>query len=174
LVGMPNSGKSTLISRVSRARPKVADYPFTTKVPALGVIRIGDDFDFVMADIPGLIEDAHKGAGMGIRFLQHVERTTVLLHLIDPSPHLEPGPEERFLAIMNELESYGEALGHKPMIAVITKMDLPENHEPAANLEDFLKQQGLRTHKISAVTGQGLDELIRHTGHVVNRNRSKK
>ena len=160
LVGLPNAGKSTLISAVSRARPKIADYPFTTKIPALGMVRVGTDFEFVMADIPGLIEDAHKGAGMGDRFLRHVERTRVLVHLVDPSPYLEPDPEERFSIIMSELDSYGAGLLEKPMIAAITKMDLPENREPAAKLQAYLKKQRLTVHQISAVTGEGVKELL--------------
>ena len=167
LVGMPNSGKSTLISRVSRARPKIADYPFTTKVPALGVVRVGANFDFVMADIPGLIENAHKGAGMGDKFLRHIERTRVVLHLIDPSPHLTPGAEERFSIIMGELKSYAADLMDKPMIAVITKMDLPENRDPAKKLRLYLQKKGMLVHEISAVTGEGLQELLRTTARVL-------
>jgi len=167
LVGMPNSGKSTLISRVSRARPKIADYPFTTKVPGLGVVRVGAHFDFVMADIPGLIENAHKGAGMGDKFLRHIERTRAVLHLIDPSPHLTPGAEERFDIIMNELKSYAADLTDKPMIAVITKMDLPENRDPAKKLRLWLQKKGMLVHEISAVTGEGLQELLRTTVRVL-------
>ncbi len=167
LIGMPNSGKSTLISRVSRARPKIADYPFTTKVPALGVVRVGEECDFVIADIPGLIENAHRGAGMGDRFLRHVERTRVLLHLIDPSPQVSPGPEARFAIVMAELDSYGADLLMKPMIAVITKMDLPENQEPARGLRLFLEAQGMAVHEISALTGQGLKELLSATVRVL-------
>ena len=169
LVGMPNSGKSTLISSVSAARPKIADYPFTTKVPALGVVRGPGHIDFVMADIPGLIEDAHRGAGMGDRFLRHVERTRVLLHLIDPSPDLEPGPGERFSTIMRELESYDANLLEKPMIAVITKMDLPENRGPAEQLKHALEKEGLPVLQISAVTGRGLKELVNRTARLLRR-----
>jgi GTP-binding protein len=169
LVGMPNSGKSTLISRVSAARPKIADYPFTTKVPALGVVRGPGDTDFVMADIPGLIEDAHLGAGMGDRFLRHVERTRILLHLIDPSPFNEPGPEERFSMIMGELESYNPNLLNKPMIAVITKMDLPENHAPGEELGRALEKKGLRVLHVSAVTGRGIKDLLNRTARLLKR-----
>ncbi|MCA1961248.1 MAG: GTPase ObgE [Desulfomonile sp.] len=160
LVGMPNAGKSTLISKVSKARPKIADYPFTTREPALGVVRMSGGFDFVMADIPGLIEDASKGAGLGLQFLRHVERTRVLVHLIDPSPYLTPSPEERFSIIMRELDSHAGDLLHKPMIAVITKMDLPENKEPAAHLRKSLEAEGFRVHAISAVTGKGVNRLL--------------
>jgi GTP-binding protein len=172
LVGLPNSGKSTLISRVSNARPKIADYPFTTKVPALGVVRVGARTDFVMADIPGLIEGAHQGAGMGDRFLRHVERTRVLLHLIDPSPLEDLGPEERFATIMGELASYSEDLVRTPMIAVITKMDLPENREPAAKLKKLLLKKGMPVHEISAITGEGVKELLRHTAKLLKKIRN--
>jgi GTPase len=167
LVGLPNSGKSTLISCVSKARPKIADYPFTTKVPALGVVRTAGGIDFVMADIPGLIENAHKGAGMGDRFLRHIERTRVLLHLIDPSPQLEPGAEERFSIIMGELASYGEGLIQTPMIAVVTKMDLPENEEAARKLRPVLEKQGLPVHEISSVTGRGVKTLLQQTAQLL-------
>ncbi len=161
LVGLPNSGKSTLISRVSNARPKIADYPFTTKVPGLGMVKTPDGRDFVMADIPGLIEDAHKGAGMGDQFLRHIERTRVLLHLIDPAPHLTPSAPERFDIIMNELASYSKDLIQRPLIGVITKMDLPENRTAAGQLRRFIETKGLRVYEISAVTGEGLPELLR-------------
>ncbi|MEW6349082.1 MAG: GTPase ObgE [Thermodesulfobacteriota bacterium] len=168
LVGMPNSGKSTLISRVSNARPKIADYPFTTKVPGLGVVRVNDRTDFVMADIPGLIKDASKGTGMGDKFLRHIERTRMLLHLIDPSPLLTPSASERFSIIMEELASYSEALPHKPMIGVITKMDIPEHAQPAGELEEFLRSKGLAVCRISALTGVGLMELLRKTAKTLS------
>jgi GTP-binding protein len=173
LVGLPNSGKSTLISRVSNARPKIADYPFTTKVPGLGVVRVGDGIDFVMADIPGLIEDAHKGAGMGDRFLRHIERTRVLLHLVDPSPHLEPPAEERFEVIMDELASYDADLVRRPLVAVITKLDLPENREPARELRTILEKRGCVVYEISAVSGEGVKELLYGTVRLLKRGRSK-
>lgn len=160
LVGMPNAGKSTLVSSVSNARPKIADYPFTTKVPALGLVRTPGGMDFVMADIPGLVKDAHKGAGMGDQFLRHVERTRILLHLIDPAPYLEPPAEARFDTVMKELASYGANLLNRPLIAVITKIDVPENREAASTLEQFLKRKNLPIRQISAVTGEGLDRLL--------------
>jgi GTPase len=167
LVGLPNSGKSTLICRVSNAHPKVADYPFTTKVPALGVVRISSEFRMVMADIPGLVEDAHQGAGMGIRFLRHIERTRVLLHLIDPDPTLTPSAEERFDIIMRELASYSPNLVHSPMIAVITKMDLPENGPAAQQLRPLLENKGLTVHAISANAGTGLKDLLRDAARLL-------
>ncbi len=167
LVGLPNSGKSTLISRVSNARPKVAAYPFTTIVPALGVVRITSEFDLIMADIPGLVEDAHQGAGMGMRFLRHIERTRILLHLIDPDPTLTPSAEERFDIIMSELASYSPHLVHRPMIAVITKMDLPENPQAAQQLRPLLEAKGLKVHEISANTGSGLKDLLRDAARLL-------
>ncbi len=160
LVGLPNSGKSTLISRVSNARPEIADYPFTTKVPGLGVVRPPNGKDFVVADIPGLIKGASQGAGMGDRFLRHVERTKLLLHLIDPSPSLEPSATERFKIIMNELESYGADLLHREMFAVITKLDVTENVSAANELKIFIEKLGLPVFCISAVTGMGVRDLI--------------
>ena len=171
LVGLPNSGKSTLISRVSNARPKIADYPFTTKVPALGVVRVPGGTDFVMADIPGLIRDAHKGAGMGDRFLRHIERTRVLLHLVDPSPELTPSAEERFLIVMKELASYSPDLVQTPMTVVITKMDVPENRESADQLRPILEAQGFSVHQISAVSGEGVKDLLKHTARTLKRMR---
>ncbi|MFH0958394.1 MAG: GTPase ObgE [Pseudomonadota bacterium] len=160
LVGLPNSGKSTLISRVSNARPKIADYPFTTKVPGLGVVRAPDGRDFVMADIPGLIEGAHEGAGMGDRFLRHIERTSILLHLLDPSPLEEPSAIERFRVIMSELDSYSSEVSSRPMIVVLTKMDITENRPAAEELSKFIEEQSLPVQKISAISGEGVRELL--------------
>jgi GTPase len=168
LVGFPNSGKSTLISRVSNAHPKIADYPFTTKVPGLGVVRVGSRTDFVMADIPGLIKNAHNGAGMGDRFLRHIERTRLLLHLVDPSPILTPDPEQRFADIMKELISYGKDLLLRPMIVVITKMDLPENVAPAHQLRTSLETKGYSVHEISAVSGFGVRDLLLEVAGLLN------
>jgi GTPase len=167
LVGLPNSGKSTLISKVSNARPKVADYPFTTKVPALGVIRISSQLTMIMADIPGLVEDAHQGAGMGMRFLRHIERTRVLLHLIDPNPILTPSAEERFDIIMKELGSYSPNLLRRPMIAVITKLDLPENGPAAEQLKPWLEAKGMNVLEISAHTGLGIKDLLREAARLL-------
>lgn len=171
LVGFPNSGKSTLLARVSNARPKIADYPFTTMVPGLGVVRVGEHTDFVMADIPGLIEAAHTGAGLGDRFLRHIERTRLLLHLVDPSPHLSPGPMERFDIILQELASYAADLARMPMIAVITKLDLPENEEPARELRGGLESRGLLVHGISAPSGKGVSGLLRDVSKLLKRKR---
>jgi GTPase len=169
LVGLPNSGKSTFISRVSNARPKIADYPFTTKVPALGVVKVDDAISLVMADIPGLVENAHLGAGMGDRFLRHIERTRVLVHLVDPSPLLTPSAEARFDVIMNELSSYGAGLESKPMIAAITKNDLPENREAIRELKAALEKKGLNVHTISSFSGNGVKDLLRDVAAVLKK-----
>lgn len=169
LVGLPNAGKSTLISVVSNARPKIADYPFTTKVPGLGVVRGPGGIDFVVADIPGLIRDAHKGAGMGHRFLRHVERTRILLHLLDPSPELSPSAMERFDIIVHELESYDPDLVNTPMFVVITKIDVPENREAAVTLKESLEKRRLPVLTISAATGEGVKELVARTARLLKR-----
>ncbi len=171
LVGMPNSGKSTLISAVSRARPEVADYPFTTKIPHLGVVSLDDARTFVMADIPGLIANAHAGAGMGHRFLRHVERTRILLHLVDPSPLTEPSPVERLDIVTRELAAYDTTLSAKPMLVVITKMDIPEHRAPAEELERAVQARGWRSHAISAVTGQGVRDLMYETARMLKASR---
>jgi GTP-binding protein len=155
LVGLPNAGKSTLLSVASAARPKVADYPFTTLEPQLGVVRIADDESFVMVDVPGLIEGASEGAGLGDRFLKHVERTRVLVHLIDGARDTEELLADK-ATIVNELRAWNPALLEKPMITVITKLDLPDAR---ARFEEFRDQwPGLRG--ISAATGEGVRELL--------------
>jgi len=162
LVGYPNVGKSTLISRISAARPKIADYPFTTLEPNLGVIAVGEvneQISFVVADIPGLIEGASEGAGLGVQFLKHIERTHMLAHLIDVSDSSgRPDPVEDFNVIMNELESFGAGLEQKPMIAVASKIDAA-NPEKLAKLQKFAKRKKLALYPISAVTGEGIDKL---------------
>ncbi|MCK4244716.1 MAG: GTPase ObgE [Candidatus Omnitrophica bacterium] len=154
LIGYPNSGKSTLLSKVSKARPKVADYPFTTLEPILGVVKIEEGKSFVLADIPGLIEGAHKGAGLGDEFLRHIERTKVLIHLVDLA---EPDPVKRYFQLRNELELYNPSLLEKPEILVANKMDLPEAKE---NLKNFKKEIKKEVIPISALTGEGIKELI--------------
>ncbi len=162
LVGLPNAGKSTLISALSNARPKVADYPFTTKVPCLGLVKIGEGRSFVMADIPGLIEGAHEGAGMGVQFLRHIERTRMILHLVDLTDHSHPDPVESYRAIRRELAAYDAGLARRPEIVVLTKMDLPEARERAGETEKAIKK--ISRHKvvsISAPARKGLAELLR-------------
>jgi GTP-binding protein len=170
LVGFPNAGKSTLISRISAARPKIAEYPFTTLEPILGVVTVGEEPDqesFVVADLPGLIEGAHMGAGLGTQFLRHIERTRVLAHLVDVSDASgRPDPVEDFRVINNELASFSSPgrsadehpLAAKPMIVVATKMDVA-NPVKLKKLAAHAKRRKLEFHAVSAVTGEGIDEL---------------
>lgn len=163
LVGYPNAGKSTLISRISAAKPKIADYPFTTLEPNLGVVTVGEEphqQSFVVADVPGLIEGAHEGSGLGTQFLRHIERTSVLAHLVDVSDASgRLDPVEDFKVINNELASFSNgALSEKPMIVVATKIDAA-NPEKLKRLTTFAKRRKLEFHAISAVTGQGIDAL---------------
>jgi GTPase len=162
LVGYPNVGKSTLISRISSARPKIADYPFTTLEPNLGVVAVGDAKDevsFVVADIPGLIEGAHTGAGLGTQFLRHIERTRLLVHLVDVSDSSGRDDVVKDVeVIMGELGSFGAQLKDKPMIMVASKIDV-SNTDKLAKLKRYCKKQKLKLYEISAVTGKGIDEL---------------
>lgn len=158
LVGFPNAGKSTLLSRVSAARPKIADYPFTTLAPNLGVVGIDDD-DFTMADVPGLIRGAAEGRGLGHTFLRHVERASVLVILLDPSPMAEVGPGVQLEALLGELERYSGPLVERPRVVAVNKADLPEAAEASAAIPgSFL---------ISAVTGQGLTSFLRRVKELV-------
>src|SRR5215472_3116246 len=162
LVGYPNVGKSTLISRISSARPKIADYPFTTLEPNLGVVAVGDardEISFVVADIPGLIEGAHTGAGLGTQFLRHIERTRLLVHLVDVSD----ASGRRDVAndievIMTELKNFGAGLEEKPMIMVASKVDVA-NKDKLSKLKSYCKKRKLKLYEISAVTGKGIEEL---------------
>jgi GTP-binding protein len=159
LIGLPNAGKSTLISRISAAKPKIADYPFTTLTPVLGVVKPENRKGFVVADIPGLIENAHKGAGLGFEFLRHVERTSLLLHLVDVSGIVPGDPVENFTKINNELELYSLDLMKKYMAVAATKIDaaVPEHLE---TLRAHCLQEGYEFFPISSVTGAGLDNLM--------------
>ena len=163
LVGFPNAGKSTLISRISAARPKIADYPFTTLEPNLGVVSTGTGADdhrtFVVADIPGLIEGAHEGHGLGVQFLRHVERTRLLAHLVDVSEATLREPVQDFEVVTNELASFSEDLASKPTFVVATKIDAAQDPERVASLERLAQERGLPFFKISSVTGEGLDAL---------------
>lgn len=159
LVGLPNAGKSTLISRISAARPKIADYPFTTLEPHLGVVDMGDYRTFVVADIPGLIEGAHTGSGLGDQFLRHIERTKLLLHMVDISG-LARDPVADYQTVSRELESYSRDVARKPKIVVATKTDALDDEERLAEFEKFCRARGLEFHTISAATGDGLKELI--------------
>jgi GTP-binding protein len=157
LVGMPNAGKSTLLSRVSRARPEIADYPFTTKTPNLGIVQIDLDRTFVMADVPGLIEGAHAGAGLGHEFLRHVERTRVLVHLVEPLPADGGDPIENYRAIRGELEQYGHGLADRPEIVAVSKAELPGADEVRTRLAAATDRDVLL---FSSVTGQGLNLVL--------------
>jgi GTPase len=159
LVGFPNAGKSTLISRISAARPKIADYPFTTLEPNLGVVQLRDYKSFVVADIPGLIEGAHLGHGLGIQFLRHIERTRLLAHLVDVSETSGRDPVRDFEAVMRELANFSEDLAHKPMIVVATKLDAAQDPARVASLRSLASERGLEFFEISSVTGLGLDKL---------------
>jgi GTPase len=170
LVGFPNAGKSTLISVISAARPKIANYPFTTLEPNLGVVNAdggtgnqGREMGrtFVVADLPGLIEGAHEGAGLGIRFLRHVERTRLLVHLIDTSDTSDADPVHSFEIISGELRAFSEALTEKPVIVVATKLDATTDRERLDTLRAFCGEHGLKFHAISAATGEGVRELVR-------------
>lgn len=163
LVGLPNAGKSTLISRISAARPKIADYPFTTLEPHLGVVDLGDFRTFVLADIPGLIEGAHTGSGLGDRFLRHIERTKLLLHMVDVSG-LARDPIEDYRTVTRELESYSSEVAGKPRVVVATKMDALDDEDRLAEFRAFCEARGLEFHTISAATGAGLKELIYAVG----------
>lgn len=157
LVGLPNAGKSTLLSRVSRARPKIADYPFTTLEPQLGIVEMNNYRRFVMADIPGLIEGAHEGVGLGDDFLRHIERTRVIVHLIDLHPlEGQPSPAEAYRVIRNELQKYSQKLAEKPEIIVANKIDLAPTTEAA---EELAAELGKEVLPISGVTGKGLEAL---------------
>jgi GTP-binding protein len=158
LVGFPNAGKSTLVSRISAARPKIADYPFTTLEPQLGVVAVTDIDSFVIADIPGLIEGAAKGAGLGIKFLRHIERTRMLLHLVDLSDFSQ-GPEEAVRVIENELAEFSATLFSKPRWLVATKLDALQDSARRAEFECVCMAKGQEPIFISAVTGEGLKQL---------------
>jgi len=168
LVGLPNAGKSTLISVISAAKPKIADYPFTTLQPQLGVVQFPDGDQVVVADIPGLIEGAHTGAGLGHEFLRHVERTRLLLHVLDASG----GPEERdplkdWETINTELAKYSPELAKRPMVAVLNKLDLPTAQENQGRLTEALESQGVPVFTISAATREGLTPLLNFVRHRV-------
>jgi GTP-binding protein len=160
LIGFPSAGKSTLISKVSSASPKIADYPFTTLEPFLGVVPLPGERSMILADVPGLIEGAHAGSGLGDRFLRHIEHTRVLVHLIDVSPFSDRDPVSDLGVINREIEQYNPSLLEKPQIVVANKIDLPGASERVKLLDDHLP--GQRVFRISALTGQGLDELLEH------------
>lgn len=167
IIGFPNAGKSTLISHISKAKPKIADYPFTTLMPHLGVVKVGDYANFVIADIPGLIEGAHKGKGLGIKFLKHIERTSIFIHLIDLSPYSEREPKKDFEIISKELIAFNPDLKNKKQVAALNKIDIPEAKERLPNILKFFKTKGIKAFAISAVTGEGIPELVRYVAEEV-------
>ncbi len=173
LVGFPNVGKSTLISRISAARPKIADYPFTTLEPALGVVSADDATGagrtFVVADLPGLIEGAHTGTGLGTRFLRHIERTRLLAHLIDTSDASDRDPARDFEIIQGELAAFSAALAAKPMLVVATKLDATTDGARLESLRAFCAAKHLEFHAISSVTGEGILSLVRAMADALDR-----
>jgi GTP-binding protein len=168
IVGLPNAGKSTLISVISAVRPKIADYPFTTLVPNLGVVSYGDQQSFVVADIPGLIEGAHAGQGLGDKFLRHVMRTRVLIHLIDSSNISKDDPLENWRAVNRELELFDPELIRKPQVVVASKIDIPEARVNAQWLARKLPTEFGPLYTISAVTGEGVKPLVRRVGAILD------
>jgi GTP-binding protein len=167
LVGYPNAGKSTLIAAISHARPKIADYPFTTLVPNLGVVAVDEDRSFVVADIPGLIEGAHEGKGLGFQFLRHIERTSYLMFLVDVSEGVTVDPVESLIALRKELKLYNPELAKKPYAVAATKLDIAGEGKNLKKLETDCKKRHLRLFPISAVAGTGLKPLLRHLGSQV-------
>jgi len=156
IIGFPNAGKSTLVSRISKAHSKIAPYPFTTRSPKLGVVKFHER-SFVVADMPGLIEGAHAGRGLGDRFLRHIERTSVLVHVVDVCPADGSAPAENYFKLEKELELYGGAVCDKPRVVVASKVDLPGADEKA---KEFAHAIGCEVYPISALKGKGLSELI--------------
>ena len=160
IIGFPNVGKSTFIAAVSRARPEIADYPFTTLVPNLGVVYRGPERSFVVADIPGIIEGASEGAGLGLRFLRHVERTRLLLHVIAVDPDPERAPLRDFHVLNEELARFDSELAARPMLVVLAKADLPETREGEAELREALAAEGHELMVMSSATHEGVEEVL--------------
>ncbi|MGB9698167.1 MAG: GTPase ObgE [Thermodesulfobacteriota bacterium] len=161
IVGFPNVGKSTLIARISAVRPKIADYPFTTLVPNLGVVRFHDYPPFVVADIPGIIKGAHAGAGLGLKFLRHVERTSLILHVLDVSGTSHRDPLEDYCTLNQELALFDANLAAKPQIIALNKIDLPQAAEITQEVKLYFQKRGQKVYPISALTGQGIPALLK-------------
>jgi len=170
LIGMPNAGKSTMLSRLSRARPEIADYPFTTKFPNLGLVQADMDRSFVLADIPGLIEGAAEGHGLGHDFLRHIMRAGILVHLVEPSPMDQSDPIENYKTIRSELAHYSQELAERPEIVVVTKAELPDAADIHESLSQELGRQDI--HLVSAVTGSGLGQLVHRIADLLAEYRS--
>ena len=168
IIGFPNAGKSTLISKISNATPKIASYPFTTKAPMLGVVRVDDDKTFIIADIPGLIQGAHEGKGLGDKFLKHIERTKILIHLIDMAGVDGRVPVVDFLTINQEMEAFSTELAKKKQMVVANKMDLPV---AVINLKIFKKTCKKKIFEISALNGEGLEDLIEEVSETISKDR---
>lgn len=168
IVGLPNAGKSTLISRISAARPKIADYPFTTLVPNLGVVKVDDEKSFVIADVPGLVEGAHEGVGLGHQFLRHVERTSVILHLVGLAPG-DGDPVEGYRTVRRELEQYADDLARKEFIVALTKVDVLSLDERESVLARFRDDTGLNPLLISAAAGEGVTSLVGELSRMINK-----
>ena len=160
IIGYPNAGKSTLISKISAVRPKIADYHFTTLVPNLGVVSVAEHRQIVVADIPGIIEGAHRGAGLGLKFLRHIQRTSLLLHLLDLSALSQRDPVEDYRRLNQELFLFDPALAEKPQIVALNKIDTPEAKQKLSKAMGYFKRIGKEVYHISALTGEGLRELL--------------
>ena len=173
LLGFPNVGKSSLIARVSAARPKIADYPFTTLVPNLGMVRLSGERSLVVADVPGLIEGAHEGAGLGMRFLRHLERTRVLIHLLDSTAGAGRTPLRDWQTLNRELALYDPALASRPQLVVVNKLDIPEVRKSRARLAAPFKRRGIAVRFISAATGEGVSELLEAAWEVLKQERAR-
>ena len=175
LLGLPNAGKSTLVNKVSAAKPKIADYPFTTMIPSLGVVNVGNDRSFVIADIPGVIKGASEGAGLGIRFLKHLTRTKLVLHIVDVCPTDKTPPKEAFKEIELELEKFSPTLARQSRWLILNKADLFDVNEHKKLLKNFVKDVGWigPSFLISAATGQGVDLLCNSIGDYLNDERSR-
>ena len=175
LLGLPNAGKSTLVNKVSAAKPKIADYPFTTMIPSLGVVNIGNDRSFVIADIPGVIKGAAEGAGLGIRFLKHLTRTKLVLHIVDVSPMDKTPPKEAFREIELELKKFSPTLARQRRWLILNKADLFDVNEHKKLLKNFIEDVGWTgpSFLISAATGQGVDLLCNSVGDYLNDERSR-
>jgi GTP-binding protein len=160
IIGFPNAGKSTLISKISAAHPKIADYPFTTLIPHLGIVSFGEHPSFVVADIPGIIEGAHQGAGLGLKFLRHVERTALLLHVIDLSDLSQRDPIQDYETLNRELALFDKALSEKPQIVALNKIDMPESMEKLPRVRRYFQKLKKGAYPLSALTGEGIPKLL--------------